>query len=254
MSPNSAALPRPAIDPIELDKAFATLKTYDTGGNRAALLPIDYVAAAVPSYPPAARLLETRLIGVLKSSSPNAAKEYACRKLATIGSAESAPALAGLLPDEKLSVLARLALEHIPAPEAVKALRESLPKVSGLRKVGVINSLGARRDAESVAALVALLKDGDAQIAGAAAAALGNIATVEAARALQQFQPTAPESIRLVVADACLACAEQLNAAGRQPEAAALFKALATASQPKHVRAAAERGLRIVSGAHETPR
>ena len=49
--------------------------------------------------------------------------------------------LAALLPDEKLSHMARFALERIPAPEAAKALREALSKTQGEVKIGVISSL-----------------------------------------------------------------------------------------------------------------
>ena len=46
--------------------------------------------------------------------------------------------------------MARYALERIPAAEAGKALRDALAKTSGAQKAGVIGSLGARRDCESI--------------------------------------------------------------------------------------------------------
>ena len=46
--------------------------------------------------------------------------------------------------------MARYALERIPAAAAAAALRDALPKLTGTLKVGVIGSLGVRRDAASV--------------------------------------------------------------------------------------------------------
>jgi len=195
----------------------------------------------------AQKALEMRLAAALKSDVPQAAKDFLCRKLSLIGSAACVPTVAGLLTDEKLSHMARYALERIPGPEAVGAMRDALPKVKGKQKVGVINSLGVRRDKQSTAALVALLGDSDQQIAGAAAAALGAIGTPETAKALADFQDKAPDALKLVAADAYLACAEALLADGNKADALAIYKAL-TKSKIKHVRLAAMRGRLAAAG------
>ena len=49
--------------------------------------------------------------------------DYVCRVLRVIGTADSVPALAGLLAERNLSHMARYALQDNPAPEA-QALRE----------------------------------------------------------------------------------------------------------------------------------
>ena len=243
----SWALPAAAADEA-VDKAFDALKTYDWGQDRNTLKPIDDAVVASHGDAAARKGLETRLAAVLKSDAPQAAKDYVCRQLSLIGSADSVPALAALLTDAKLSHMGRYALERMPCPEAVGAMRDALAKTSGKLKVGVINSLAVRRDTGSVAALVALLKDSDQQIAGAAASALGDIGTSEAAKALGAFQASAPEGLRLVAADACLACAEQLLAGGKKAEAMLIYKSLAKPDQPKHVRVAATRGLLAAAG------
>lgn len=238
----------PAVDPTALDKSIEALKTYDYGANRAALVPIDDAVVAGLGDPAAAKELEKRLAALLKSNASPVAKDYVCRKLHLIGSAESVPALAELLADKDLSHPARQALEHIPDPAAARALRESLPKLGDPQKAGVIDSLGMRRDEDSVKTLTAFLKDPDTRIAGAAAAALGNIATTRAARALRRFQPKAPDAVRPAVADACLACAERLLIEGRKRTARALYEALCNSEQPEHVQLAAKRGISIASG------
>jgi len=230
----------PAAADEALDKAFDALKTYDWGNDRAALGAIDAAVAASNKDQAAQKQLEKRLADVLKADVSGAAKDFVCRKLSLVGSAECVPTVAALLADEKLSHMARYALERVPDAAAVKAMRDALPKVKGKLKVGVINSLGVRRDAESTKALVALLKDGDKQVASAAAAALGSIGTPDAAKALAAFE--APKELLLAVCDAQLTCAERLLAAGKKADAVAIYKSLSKPNLPKHVRVAGMRG------------
>ena len=242
------AADKPAVDAAAVDKAFEALKTYEWGTDRNTLAAID--EAVMVSYGDAAarKDLETRLVAVLGSGAPRAAKDFACRALKTIGTAASVPALAALLPDKDLSHMARYALERIAAPEAAAAMRDALPKLSGALKVGAIGSLGVRRDVASVAPLTGLLGDSDKTIVCAAASSLGLIGTPDAAKALADFAKKAPEGAKLAAADACLACAERLLADGKKAEAVALFKSLNGEDQPKHVRMAATRGLLLAAG------
>lgn len=241
--PAPTAPARSAVDGAALDRAFNALKSYKFGSSRAALEPIDKAVAGCGDDPRARRKLEQRLAGLLQTDVTPLAKEYVCRKLAVIGSADSVGTLSSLLGDETLSHQARAALEHIPGSEAVKALRNSLPNLHGSQKIGVIASLGMRRDSASVKAIAACLKDSDPKVAGAAAQALGNIGTVETSRALLKFQIQAPDAVRPAVADACLACAERLLESGRKTEALPLYRVLDGPSQPDRVRSAARHGL-----------
>ena len=241
------ALPAASADEA-LDKAFEALKSYDWGHDRSVLEPIEKALPVTHDDAAARKELEGRLAVVLKSDAPQAAKDFVCRQLSLIGSADAVPALAALLPDEKLSHMARYALERMPCPEAVTAMRDAVPKVSGRQKIGVINSLGIRRDAGSVTLLVGLLSDSDQAIAAAAAAALGSIGNPEAAKALAAFQAKAPKELGLAAADAQLACAERLLADGKKVEAMMIYKSLAKPDQPKHVRLAATRGLLAAAG------
>ena len=226
-----------------LDVALEALKTYDWGHDRSVLQPIDKAVASSHGDAAARNDLESRLAALLNADAPRAAKDAICRQISLIGTAQSVPPLAALLVDEQLSHMARYALERIPDAQAVQALREALPKTQGRLKVGVINSLGVRRDAESSSALIALLKDSDREVVAAAAGALGAIGNAEAAKVLGELQTTAPSELRLVVADACLACAERLLADGKKLQAMVIYKALSKPDQPKHVRVAATRGL-----------
>jgi HEAT repeat protein len=243
----AGALPAAVADEA-LDKGFEALKTYDWGSDRGPLGAIEQAVIASHDDAAAQKALETRLAEVLKTDVSRAAKDLVCRQLSLIGSAASVPTLAALLPDKELSHMGRYALERMPCPEAVAAMRDALAKTSGQVKVGVINSLGVRRDAQSVSVLVGLLGDSDQQVAAAAAAALGSIGNAQAAQALTAFQKKAPAALQLAVADACLACAEQLLADGNKAGAIALYKSLSGEEQPKHVRLAATRGLLAAAG------
>ena len=183
---------------------------------------------------------ERQLIATLKSadSAPHD-KVVACHRLAIIGTKEAVPALAALLADENLAHMARHALEPMPDPAAAAALRDALGKVQGKLLVGVINSIGFRRDATATAALAGLLANSDNQVSIAAAAALGRIGTVEAAKKLQPALSRASGALQIAFADASLTCAETLVAGRKRSEAAAIYDSLCGAAFPGHIRTAA---------------
>lgn len=242
------ALPVTAADDAALDKAFEVLKTYEWGNDRSPLEALDKAVAASHGDAAAQKQLEARLVEILESNAPNAAKDVACRQLSLVGSAGSVEALAKLLGDEKLAHIARYALERMQCPEALATLRDALSKTDGRVKVGVINSLGVRRDAEATAALTALLDDSDEAIVSAAAGALGKIGSSETAKTVKAFLAKAPESLTSAAADACLACAEQLLADGKKLEAMTMYKSLVNPKLPKHIRLAATRGMLAAAG------
>ena len=103
------------------------------------------------------------------------AKAKACQRLAVIGDRTSVPAVVPLLADERLSVYARTALEQIPGDAATAALLNALPKLSGSLLVGVINSLGVRRDPAAMDALSRFVRSGDAAASQAASLALARL-------------------------------------------------------------------------------
>ena len=219
--------------------------------------------AVVPSYSqgqtnskqimtrPAAELVE--LLG-----DPNASvfeKAKACQQLAVVGSKDAVPALAALLPDEKLNVYARFGLEAIPDPTVDEALRNAATKLEGRPLVGVIDSIGQRKDAQALDLLKGLLGNSDPSVAAAAAGALGRIGTPEAAECLLEHIANDNPPVRAAVVDACLTCAERLAASDKKEETevagllyAFLAKGVVPFSQeevdiPKHVKVAALGGL-----------
>jgi HEAT repeat protein len=245
----SAASANSQAEATALDAAFEALGAYDYGSARASLLPIDQAAVESLKNSAARKELEQRLAAALKKKISAVASDYICSKLVLIGSADAVPALADLLGSKETAHMALTALQAIPSPASMKAIRARLPKLSGPVKAGAIHVLGMRRDFESVSILTELLEDSNLLIAESAAAALGNIATSEAAGALQQFRAKAPDSLRPVIADSCLACAGQLLKDGKRTESLSLYKTFIAPEHPKHVQLAARRGMLVAAQA-----
>jgi HEAT repeat protein len=185
---------------------------------------------------------EARLIEILKSGASIQEKDGACRELQVIATPASIPALAALLADKELSHMARYALEPMPYPQAGQALLEALGRVGPPIQVGIINSLGFREEKAAAPELIRLLKSPDAEIAGAAAAALGRIATPDAVAALEQLRATAAPPLQAAAAEASLALAERLMRDNR-PAAVSIYEELQTPRWPLHVRQGAFAGI-----------
>ena len=217
-----------------LQDAWEYLPQYDWGSSRRRLEPIDEAIRCFPVDQQTRTSLESRLVEVLADPAATlAAKDYACRRLAIVGSAASVPALAGLLADEKLSNLACFALERIPDSAAEEALVQALKSVRGSLRIGVIHALGSRRSQTAVADLVRLLADEDPVTRRTAAAALGTSGGPAAAEALATALADAPAADRAALAESCLKCAEQCRAAGQPAEALALYERLRGRSFPQ---------------------
>jgi HEAT repeat protein len=184
------------------------------------------------------------LIAILRDAgSSEFKKAKACMRLGELAPKEAVPALAALLGDERMAMYARYGLEPIADASAGDALRAALPKLKGNLQIGVINSLGKRRDAKSAPALMKLIYGADADVARAAAAALGAIGDELAAKELQAALGKTTGLVKLAVADALLVCAERLIAAGKRDQGMALYSFLTAPSTPKPMRLAAMSGI-----------
>ncbi len=183
---------------------------------------------------------EKELIALLKNdASPGAEKAMACKELALHGGPEAPPALAPLLADDKLASWARIALEAIPGPESSAALREASQKLSGRLLIGTINSIGVRRDADSVEVLGKRLDDADANVAGAAALALGRIGDAASEKLLRAKFASASGQLKSDVAEGCILVAERRLADGQAGPAAEIYDEvrLAQVAKPRIIEA-----------------
>lgn len=130
-------------------------------------------AEAIMGLPPA------KLVALLRDPGASAyAKAKACQRLAVTGDKTAVPALAALLGDAQLGAYARFGLEPNPDVSADDALRAALGKLQGASLVGVINSIGRRKDTKAIGELAKLRMSSEGEVARAADAALAQIRPV----------------------------------------------------------------------------
>jgi HEAT repeat protein len=216
--------------------------------------------AAAPKLPPILpeydalpiwKMEPPKLVAMLKDPSSSVfQKAIACKKLAFVGGKDAVQPLAALLSHPQLSCYARFGLEPNPAPSVDEALRDALPKLQGSLKIGVITSIGVRRDAKALDMLAKLIDNSDVQVAGAAAAAIGMIGGMQAAKTLQAALAWTAPPVLAVAARAALLCAEGLMASNRT-RALELYTHLSADTMPKPVRLAAVRVLNAAGPAPE---
>ena len=185
---------------------------------------------------------ERELIAVLRSNAADNEKAMTCKKLAVEGSGEAVQELASLLKDEKLASWARIALEAIPGKAADEALVKASYSLQGKLLIGVINSIGVRRDAAAVDSLKIRLLDKDSDVASAAAVALGRIGNSNSALFLTELLGTAPANVRSAVAEGLVVCAARFHSEGKNADAIKIYDNVRTADVPKQRVLEATRG------------
>ena len=197
---------------------------------------------------------ESELVAVLTSAdSSKADKAITCKRLAVFGSVESVPALAALLPDAELTSWARIALEAIPGAEASVVLRDAAAQTQGRTLVGILNSIGVRQDADAIPLLAKYLKSEDADVAEAAAVALGQIGTLESAKVLSDTFDASSDALCQTMSQGCVIAAEKLFAKGENLTAMAMYDAVRNANVSTIRKVEAVRGAILVRGAGGLP-
>ncbi len=188
---------------------------------------------------------ELQMIAALKTELPRNEKITLCHELGRVGTKAAIAPLAALLDNAELAHAARYGLEMIPDPAVDEALREAAGRLKGQLLVGVLQSIGNRRDAKAVSLLAKCLGDADQAIVIAAATALGKIGTPAAAEALKPMLGTCPSA-----AEAYLACAV---GAQKPKTARSLYTDIlkVKGTVPKSVRMAALRGHMLSSGSDD---
>ncbi len=209
---------------------------------------------AIPPLPPPSpeQEMQKAMAALRSGDATQKEKADACRILQRSGTREAVPLLAALLPDEKLSHMARYALEPMPFPEVDEAFRAALGKTKGRELAGVIHSIGMRRDARAVPALAKCLGDADKDVAAIAAAALGRIGTPEAAKLLARNLPQVPQPAggSVAIFDGALRCADALAADEKtKAEAIALYERVRDSKAAPFQSASAVRGIVRAKGA-----
>jgi len=219
---------------------FQLIKTYDYQ-NRTGVEEVKAMLRDASMKKETAKYLHIE--GVLDNllANPNttfAGKQEICRILWMYGTDKSIPVLSKLLLNPQLSDSARYALERNKSPLVDRSLRYALGKTTGNTLIGIINSLGDRRDSLSVNALKRYVRNSNPLVSEAAIAALGKIGTTSAlACLLSQPVKTIP------VYQAIVNCSYSLAMHGEKGQAEYLFEKIASSPWPFGARAEGLRGL-----------
>lgn len=196
---------------------------------------------------------EAELLAVLRSDAPPAERAMVCKLLAVQGSPAAVPELAKLLPDAELASWARIALEAIPGEESNRALRDAAESLEGILQVGVINSIGVRGDSGATDLLAARLADDDAQVAAAAAVALGHVGGDQATAVLTTALADSRSRVRSAAAEGCILCAERSWRSGDAGAATRLYDQVRSADVPAADVLSATRGAILARGESGVP-
>jgi len=242
----SVAVPTAAaVDttPVDVDADLQAIAKYQFGQKRVVLLRFEKAALAASTQPALRAELRKKVIATLGGDTTMDGKKFLVRQLGLIGTAEDVPVLAGLLADKDLSMDARSALQWMPGDEALTAIRQAIAGAQGPLRVGLINTLGERRDAGGVEVIAKSLGDADPVVAGAAVDARGKIGGDSALKALSAMPATLPTPVQAVRWDALLRCAEGLKRSGEDARANELFQSLSLPDKPQQVRKAAFKNL-----------
>lgn len=191
--------------------------------------------------------IEKQFAVILESDATYACKDFVCRQLWLMGTKASVPALSKMLLEEKMSDMARYALQQNPCPEAGKALNNALKKAKGATLIGIINTLGERRDEKCVGSLTKLLYKGDDDVIAASASALGKIGTKSAKKSLDKAWTKAlangNEVLHRPVSLGLLTLADVCKKEGDNHAAVEIYKKLACRIEAVQVRKAALKGI-----------
>jgi len=186
-------------------------------------------------------------VAVLQSDAGYPEKAEACRVLARTGGAEAVPALEALLGDEKLSHMARYALEVNPSAEAGAALRRALRTVGDAQKIGIMSTLAVRQDVEAIPLMVEVLMTEGSTARAEAARALSRLVALDVE--VDMAKVSERPGVLAALAPDLLNLAQRLLDDGRGAAAIAIYDVLrVNAEVPGPVQDGALRGAILARG------
>ena len=227
----------------EGDQAIAKIASYKFGETRENLSAVEALVLSAGQAPGGADRVAAMLHPLLASDATLDCKQFVCRQLAVLGSKQSVAPLAPLLADEKLSDMARYALESIDDAAAGQALLTALGKSQKKIAIGIINSLGNREETAAIDSLIKRSQSGDAEVRAAAIHALGQIGGERSGRTLLRLKESTASDLRISVLQATLDCAEKFTREGSTAAAKTLYESAMVENEPVLIRVAAFKGL-----------
>ena len=222
------------------EDAWNVIKTYEFGDALTPLIAVELEIRRASLSPESQAEYAAKLASFLHDETTYAGRQFVCLQLRFVGTAVEVPVLAQYLNRPEDSDDARMALEGIAGEESLVPLRKALETFQGRSLAGIVESLAARKDTESVPALIALCDSRDQTVALAALAALGAFDDQDAREALMKPRDAALEATRL---ESLLRVGDTLLQNGDASQAQALFDALADFENPAIIRRSALAGI-----------
>ncbi|HOX38058.1 MAG TPA: PmoA family protein [Candidatus Brocadiia bacterium] len=236
----SAGVEKTNADFAQLEADLAIVKTYKVGESRKPLIRITELVRKTRGRPQR-KGIEERLIAFLEAEAGFDGKQFVCHQLSEVGTELSVPILSKLLTDKELSDPARYALERIPSPKADESLHAALAQLDGKLKIGVIVTIGNRRDKTAIPELAKLAAAQDVESAATAVSALGRMGNKEAAAVLRDLKVS--KELAEARVDAMLTCADRMLADGKTDAAVAVYRDLASSGATTRARIGGFEGL-----------
>ena len=206
-----------------LNEALSRASTYEYGASREALTDINDIVQKVLNTPALQKPVERQFLTFLQSDATLAGKQFICRKLSLVGSKASVPILSRMLQQKETFDMALFAMARIPGTNVDKVLRQMIMKMKGEKQIGIVSTLGERKDAKSIKVLGKLIY-GDPEIADASLSALGNIGGQEAIAVLSEAIESLSGQRRDAAMNAYMRCADQLVKDGHISQAKAVYQ------------------------------
>ncbi|MBN1480153.1 HEAT repeat domain-containing protein [candidate division KSB1 bacterium] len=228
----------------DFDEVLSKIGSYDYGDSRENLTTISEMLREASGDVLKLTEYEKAMLEVLAAKETTfAAKQFLCKELSIMGTEQSVPTLAKLLQKDETADIARYALERIPGDKVDAILLVAMGKTKGKVRVGVINTIGERQIKTAAPDLGKLMTNKEADVAMAAATALGKIATDESATLLGASLLKLEGKVRDVAMDAYLKNADAFLKAGDKAKAEAIYEPLFAETESIPTRSAALTGL-----------
>ena len=189
---------------------------YEYGDSRSWLQEYQDLMIEVYNMPEFHDKVERLMIKVLKSNTSNDGKLLICKYLGTIGGNSSLPVLRKMLFTPSSSNMALIALTSIPGEEVSKTLIGALENNEGEALIGIINTLGLRRDPKANQPLNGFISSEDQHVANASIHALGTIGGEQASQILQEAFVSTTNTRKWKIAEAWIKSVESLEPAQRK--------------------------------------
>ncbi len=216
---------------------------YQYGDNQRSKYQLTDIVRRFSGISEGRRVLEKEFLKVLGNDISGAGRDFLLRQLGIIGSSESVELLANMLKAPEVCQMARHAMETIPGSEADEALRKQLEESEDdIVSIGIIGTLGHRRDAGSVEQLAQIIDEKNEHLAIAAANALGSIASSDAEDALARLQGNVEGRVLNELLHARLSCAADFVQDQKVSRAMGVYEQLLGESMPVQVQVGALQG------------